>query len=224
LDIDLNHGIVKGQLQFQTGENVGEVVSTIETAAAQAQSTADTANGAVAGLNTYVDGAFKDGVVDTAEAQAIDKLNKQIDTDYTSVINDYNVVYANDYLDGTAKTDLINSKNNLVSAKDALQTSINTAIADGKTTPAEKADVNTKFDTYSTNFKAYQTALSNANKAIQIKLDILSTDKVNAIEIGVANIFKSSKIEQGDLMPTVAITVDSEKIKCSEEYYTSDNQ
>jgi hypothetical protein len=50
------------------------------------------------------------------------------------------------------------------------------------------------------------------------------SEAVDAIEIGVANIYKSSKIEQGDLTPTVAITVDSEQIKCSEEYYTSDNQ
>lgn len=136
-------------------------------AAAAAQSSADSANSSVSSLNSYVDGAFKDGVVDTSEAQAIDKLNKQVNTDFDKAMNDYNVVFVNPYLSGTPKTDLLNAKVSLSGAKDALQTSINIAIADGKTNPSEKADVDSKFNTYKNSFTDYQAKLSNASKAIQ---------------------------------------------------------
>jgi hypothetical protein len=173
-------------------EDVAADILIAKQAGENAQQTADAANSNVINLNEYVDGSFKDGVIDASEAQAIDKLNKQIDTDYNSLINDYNVVYANSYLEGSAKSDLLNAKINLVNSKNALQTSINTAIADGATTPTENADVDVKFATYSSDFKAYQTALSNANKAIQIKLDSLSTSKVDNLAIGGRNLLKST--------------------------------
>jgi len=47
-------------------------------------------------------------------------------------------------------------------------------------------------------------------------------DAINASEIGVVNIYSSNSY-QGELKKTVPITVDSELIKCSENYYTSDN-
>jgi hypothetical protein len=156
-----------------------------------AQSSANTANSSVSSLNTYVDGAFKDGVVSQAEAAAIDTLNKQINIDYDRAINDYNVVYANSYLTGSAKTDLLNAKITLIDAKTNLQNSINTAIADGQTTPAEKADVDAKFATYSSAYKSYQTALSNANKAIQQELDRLAGVKVDAVQVGGRNLISN---------------------------------
>lgn len=173
-------------------EDVDAAILDAKTAGTAAQNSANAANESIGSLNSYVDGAFKDGVIDSSEAKAIDKLNKQINIDYDLAVNNYNVVYANAYLEGTAKTDLLNAKINLVSAKDALQASINTAIADGKTTPTEKADVDSKFATYATNFKDYQTKLSNANKAIQQKLDAISKGYVDAVQIGGRNLYKKT--------------------------------
>jgi hypothetical protein len=65
---------------------------------------------------------------------------------------------------------------------------ISTAIADGKTTQSEKLAVDSAYLTYKSAFGSYSTALENANKAIQQKLDSLSTDKVNAIEVGGKNL------------------------------------
>ena len=68
---------------------------------------------------------------------------------------------------------------------DNLLTSINTAIADGKTTPTEKADVDTKFALFNSALSDFNTAVENANKAIQDALKA-ATDLV-AADLVVAN-------------------------------------
>ena len=157
-----------------------------------AQNAANTANESVDILNNYVDGAFKDGVVSQAEAKAIEKYINLVNTEYDKAISSYDVVYANTYLTGTEKTTLLNAKITLSGAKDNLITSINTAILDGKTTAAEKTDVDAKYGLYKSAFATYSTALENANKAIQTKLDNLSTDKVNNVKIGGRNLLKNT--------------------------------
>ena len=51
----------------------------------------------------------------------------------------------NAYLEGSAKTDLLNAKVSLSGAIDNLIAAINTAIADGQTTVEEKKNVDDKF-------------------------------------------------------------------------------
>jgi hypothetical protein len=143
-----------------------------------------------------VDGAFKDGVIDSAEAKAIEKYINTVNTEYDNAISSYNVVANNSYLEGTPKTTLINAQVTLAGAKDSLMSAINTAIADGKTTVSEKAAVDAAYASYKSAFGSYSTALENANKAIQQKLDSLSTDKVNAIEVGGRNYFLDSEMER----------------------------
>jgi len=96
----------------------------------------------------------------------------------------YNKVYTNTYLEGAAKTSLLNAKINLWGQRDTLLSAINTAISGGVTTPAQKTAVDNAFSTFNTLMAAFQNALEEANKAIQAKLDALSTEKVDNIEIG----------------------------------------
>ena len=160
-------------------EDVQAGIDAATQAAANAQSTANTASTNVNNLNTYVDGAFKDGVIETSEAKAIEKYINSVNESWTDFESTYNVLYANNYLEGTPKTNLLNAKVSLAGAKDNLLSSINTAIADGKTTAAEKADVDSKFSAFNSAVASFKTAVENANKAIQSKLDTISAGYAN---------------------------------------------
>lgn len=162
------------------------------TAAGNAQTSANAANTAVGNLNTYVEGSFKDGVIEASEAKAIEKYINVVNTEKSNLEATYNTLYVNTYLEGTAKTDLLNAKVTYFGAVDTLLASISTAITDGKTTIAEKQAVDTNYSSYKTALASLQTAIENANKAIQTKLDTLSTDRVNNLQVGIDNVLKSS--------------------------------
>ena len=72
--------------------------------------------------------------------------------------------------------------------RDTLLSAINTAISGGTTTPAQKTSVDNAFSTFNNLMTAFQNALEEASKAIQTKLDDLSTEKVNNIQIGGRNL------------------------------------
>lgn len=162
------------------------------TAAGNAQSTANSANTAVGNLSGYVDGAFKDGVIDAAEAKAIEKYKNTLNETMAKAEASYNKVYTNTYLEGTAKTSLLNAKVNLWGQKDTLLSAINTAISGGTTTPAQKTAVDSAFSTFNNLMTAFQNALEEANKAIQVKLDNISKGYVNDLEIGGTNLLKNT--------------------------------
>lgn len=151
-------------------DGASEAAQAAQQAASSAISSAAAANSAVSDLGSYVEGSFKDGVISETEAITIGTFSKQVDNEYSTAINDYNVVFANPFISGTAKQELLNAKISWSGAKDALQSSISLAIADGKTTSAEKLDFESKFASYSQAYRLYQTALSNANRAIQERI------------------------------------------------------
>ena len=127
----------------------------------------------VENLDVYVDGAFRDGVISAAEAKAIEKYINVINTAKEETLSTYTKLYGNTYLSGAAKTALLNAKVTLFGAIDNLLSSVNTAIIDGQTTPAEKADVDAKFATYRSALSSYASAAGDANKAIQDALKTL---------------------------------------------------
>ena len=132
----------------------------------------DLISDSVNALEDYVDGAFEDGVIEQAEAKAIEKYINVVNETYEQLTQQYSVVYADPLLTGTPKTNLATAKSNLDTAKGNLISSINTAIADGKTTGAEKSDVDSKYATFKTRIGEYTTASENAYKSI--------TDAINA--------------------------------------------
>ena len=147
-----------------------------QTSADAAKEAADNAAGAVGDLNDYVDGAFKDGIIDASEAQAIEKYINIVNNTKGEVKATFDKLYANVYLTGAAKTGLNSSCTALNTAITNLLNSINTAIADGKTTEAEKADVDSKYASFNTAYSSFNTAVETANKAIQDKLKTFADD------------------------------------------------
>ena len=136
-------------------------------AAADAANSAGEANKAVGDLGDYVDGAFSDGIIEESEAKAIEKYINTVNATKSAVEATYTKLYANAYLSGTPKTNLLNAKVTLFGAISNLITSINTAIKDGKTTVEEKKDVDSKFATFNSAYASFNTAVEAANKAIQ---------------------------------------------------------
>ncbi|MDD3640160.1 MAG: hypothetical protein PHG33_08820, partial [Bacteroidales bacterium] len=92
-------------------------------------------------LDTYIDGAFADGLVSEAEAKAIEKYINIVNSQKSDIDAQFTALYANTYLLGDPKTNLNSAKTALNTATTNLLNSITTAIADGNTSAAEKADV-----------------------------------------------------------------------------------
>ena len=173
-------------------EDIEAQIKSADEKASQAKQEAVNAQNSVSNLNSYVDGAFKDGVISEAEAAAIATHLKNVNETMAQLEATYNKLYANSYLEGIAKTSLLNAKINLFGARDNLISAINTAIADAKVTTTEKDNVNSKYDLFNDAIKSFNSAVEDANKAIQDKLDALSTDKVNNIQIGSVNLVDGS--------------------------------
>lgn len=161
-------------------------------AAAAAESAANAASqdvsdlsGIVNNLDGYIDGAFHDGVVEEAEAKAIETYINQINTEKASLEATYNKLYLNSYLTGTPKTNLLNAKVTYFGSVDNLIASINGVISDGKVTISEKQSINAIFATYRSDMAMLSTRIEEANKAIQdyLKSNADSIDaKVNTVK------------------------------------------
>lgn len=151
--------------------------------AAQAVEDANQAKTDVTNLNNYVDGAFADGIISQSEAMAIEKYINTVNSTKQEVDATYTKLYNNTYLTGTAKDGLFKSKTEFDTATSNLIKSINTAISDGKTTQAEKEDVDSKFSAFNTSYANFATAIETANKAIQDEIKKQASDeaKENAL-------------------------------------------
>ena len=165
------HDALKGYSE----EALREAVAAMEAANAAAKSASD-ANNAVSNLNNYVDGAFSDGVISEAEASAIEKYINTVNNAKAAVEATYNKLYANTYLTGVAKTNLLNAKVTLMGSIERLINAINTAIADKLTTPDEKQAVDTQFTSFNSAYADFNTAVEEANKSIQDKLKSFADD------------------------------------------------
>lgn len=159
-----------------SAENAQKAAEEAKKTADAAKAAADNVAGAVGDLNEYVDGAFKDGIIDISEAQSIERYINIVNNTKSEVKATFDKLYANTYLDGKAKTGLNSSYTALNTSITNLLNSINTAIADGKTTAAEKADVDAKYASFNTAYASFNTAVETANKAIQDKLKTFADD------------------------------------------------
>ncbi len=136
-------------------------------------------------MDSYIEGAFKDGLIESSEAKAIEKYLNTLHERKVSVDASYTQLHGNSFLEGAPKTNLENAKTALNTAYTNLIDSINGAIYDGKTTQLEKDDVDAKFGLFSTSLAAYQVRSEEANKAIQNKLKSFSDEaeaKAQALE------------------------------------------
>lgn len=131
---------------------------------------------AVTSLQNFTDQAFADGIITRSEAQAIASNINVLNAEKADIDAYYTKLYANAYLTGTAKTNLASAKTAYNTAHANLINSINTAIADGKATATEKADVDAKFSAYNNALSAYQTRVGEADKAIQDTIKKVADD------------------------------------------------
>ena len=176
---DLVRSEIGGKIKFAAGssglDNLEEWESVRQDIEAATEA-AKAANTAVGGLHDYIDGAFADGIITEAEAKAIEKYINSVNGTKLAVEATYTNLFTNGYLTGTAKTGLLNAKVSFFGAIENLLKSINTAISDGKTTVAEKNDVDAKYALFNSAYADFNDAVEAAYKAIQNKLKEYSDD------------------------------------------------
>lgn len=192
---NLNTGEIKGKITFlPTSPAFTQVSGMISTEIANLRTEVgneiNDVSAAVNNLSGYIDGSFSDGIIDAAEAIAIEKYINQINTEKADVQNKYNQIYNDTYLTGTPKTNLSTAWNNYSVSHTNLINSITTAIADGATTPTEKADVDAKFLLYRNNLATLSTRFQESVKSIE-------TATVNAVQIGGRNLIAISNLRNG---------------------------
>lgn len=119
---------------------------------------------------TYVDGSFKDGLITETEAQAIEKYINGLNVEKNNIDSRYNSIYNNaDLVDAAIETSLSAAKTTFDTEHTDLIAAINNAIADGKTTAAEKTAVDAAFTAYDTALAALTTELEKGINAIAAK-------------------------------------------------------
>ena len=211
---------IQDKLKEYSDEALKQAIQALEDAANAAKAAQDAAD-SVDGLHDYVDGAFADDIIDGAEAKAIEKYPNTVKNTKSAVEATYNKLYVNAYLEGSAKTDLLNAKVSLSGAIDNLIAAINTAIADGQATVEEKKNVDDKFALFNSALSGFNTAVEGANKAIQDKLKSYS-DECSA-GLKVLNTQISAQVTRVDsLMQRIdtagwITTADGNKIYASKE-------
>ena len=137
-------------------------------------------------FQTNVNGAFKDGIIQQAEAKAIEQHLKILDVEKSDIDKEYTTIYGNSLLSGTAKTNLQSAKTSYDSAHASLKSTINTVISDGKVTSSEKASVDSTFNTY-------RSTLGTYKQRVQEALDAISSAKVDNVQIGGTNLMPGTK-------------------------------
>lgn len=185
---------------------------TDDTAAIAAKNAADNAQSDIDAIKDFSDTSFADGVIDRAEAAAIEKYKNTVNETLKSVTGTYNTVYNNPNLAETPKTNLKDAYDSLVSAINDLIGAIDTAIADDVTTDTEKTAVDNAYEVVNTSIQEYNTALENANKSIT---DAIKETADNAAS-GLANLeylrdlFPNSTLVTGATISQMAVVTDGD--------------
>lgn len=154
-------------------------------AAKNAQEAAANANTGISDLGDYIDGAFRDGVIDTSEAKAIKEQLKSINETKISSDNSYNAIYSNKYLTGNAKTNLATAKVDLDAKRNALISCINNIVVNVAVTDVLRAAYDNAYIAYNASFGAFSTRIEQATRNIE---DNLSQGKVDNLQIGAVNL------------------------------------
>lgn len=135
-------------------------------------------------FESEVNGAFKDGIIEESEANAIELSLHVIQSDKIQMENEYDTIYGNPKLDGKVKEDLYSAKTNYNNKFSDLSTAINTAINGGKATEAEAAAVHAAF-------MHYKASIGILKQRLQESIDYISTAKVDTAVKNVDEKFKN---------------------------------
>ena len=142
---------------------------------------------------------FADGIISKAEAISIEKYLNQIRTEKSDITSRYNSILVNSKLSGSPRTNLINGWSNYDNYQSNLEYWINIAIADGKTTAAEKANVDSSF-------VDYRNALSSLSTRFEEALFAIDKANIDDIRIGGRNLLLKSNKQ--NIVPLYGMTAD----------------
>lgn len=161
------------RMRLFKGDKLLDWVEAPEDIKAKIDSAIISADDATKDLKTYVDGAFRDGVIDETEAVAIEKSINIVETEWESILSRYNQVFSQELANSQS---LLHAKINCKQAVDNLLKSINSAIQDGKATTEEVLQVNNRYS-------EYKYAFADFSK----QLELATTSKISTIKDGLSN-------------------------------------
>ena len=118
-------------------------------------------------FQTTVNTTFKDEVIETSEAKAIEKYINLLKAEKVDADAAYSELSANPFLPTASASDLSAKKSAYDNAHTALIKAVQDAIADKRTDEEEKAAVDSAFTLYNTALSNYRTSVEAANEAIQ---------------------------------------------------------
>ncbi|MFA5650085.1 MAG: phage tail protein [Proteiniphilum sp.] len=160
---DLDEGIIGGRIRFLSGNSEID----LEDWTRFIEQDLDDIDDLVIDLEDYIDNAFHDGIIEEAEAVAIEKYLNQIRYEKVSLEANYNKLILSPLLTGDPKTNLLNSKITFFGTTENLINTINAVIADGRVTESEKQSVDAVFSQYRIDSADFSEKLELANQAIQ---------------------------------------------------------
>lgn len=163
----------------------------------------------IEGLGEYIDGAFRDGVIDSSEVGAIRTYINTLNSEKANMDNRYNTIYGDTDLTGSYKTNLLSAKNAYNTAHTNLINTISSVISDGKVTEAERTTVDTRFTAYRTALGALSTRLDEAiNSIAQVKADraLADAERFAESEASKAKNDAIAAVNNSDQFEEVAIT------------------
>ena len=173
-------------------------------------------------LGDTLDEAFKDGIINEAEAIAIKQQIQNLEIEKKDIDSVYNSLYSNADLTGIAKNNLYNAKASYNTAHTNLINAINDAIADKKISTDENTLVKRAFANYGTALATFRTKSEEALDAIANKKKqdaIQYTDTQFNILDGKIQ----SKITSADAQSIAEQTVNSFKHEVSNTYISKEN-
>lgn len=194
----------------------------------------DNLKGEIDGLDSYIDGAFKDSVLSDAEKNAIKQNLKMLETGKLNIDKQYTVVYNNASLTGTAKTELKSSYDNYVLKYNSLVTVINNILdKTGLLVEADNTAINNAFKEHNMAMSVYNEKINKAIDYITIKNveDAKSELSSNIEELGGAlsglestmnNAFKDGVLSESEKQSIKQhlLTVSSKKTDIDKRYVT----
>lgn len=154
-------------------------------------------------------------VDNNAEKKSIKQSLNIIKGDAEEVQRQYDVIYKNSNLIGTAKTELLNSKTSYNSAYSSLISFINTALNAGIVTTAMINSIDSAFGTY-------RSALGVFNKKLQEAIDSINSNKIDNIKIGGENLIFREKYWQTTTPTVVQLTAEPEHSRIRIKKVTAD--
>ena len=147
----------------------------------------------VGDLDTYVDGAFLDGIVDSTEAKAIETYINSLRTEKADLDARFTEIDTNTYLPATEKTALETAKSTYDTQFTDLIDIINAAIIDNKASSEDKAAVDQAF-------ADYHTAVGNLSAAFQKAADAIALAQAKEAEENANKHTESTFLQVADMI------------------------